>query len=681
MSKIEPSKIYDFVIDKVEAMKSHAQSVSDDSVGASSDEDASGESKERQKQLAQAKELLQRFESSAIKSAEDYKSVAEFDTFTIAFYGETNAGKSTIIEALRIYFGEGSKQNERAKFDKFCKQYKWYNDGFWGKILAYFNPSLKSNALNNLVYSSDGTIIGDGRADFTRQSSTYHFSHNGVEFDVLDVPGIEGDEKAVIGEILKATKKAHCVFYITRNPQPPQKGDSPNGESKDTQPKGTIEKIKEHLGAQTEVYSIFNKSIKAPSALSDSIIQQSDENGLNDLDSKMRDELKEHYIGRKTLSALVAFCALGEKMPNVELLDDSDLAQRAKGFARTRDKFINAYSKDELLKKSLFLDFAKFVSDDLAQNIGEKIKKSNFNKAHQIILAMSGTLKSLHDIYSKLHKKCNNEVRDSRSNIARILYNAREVAFKSACDAVVDKFISEIRDEIYNYINQNVEDSEFEVKFKRIIENKQGALKDEFQIAFEKVEKGLQSDIEREIENFERRIGNIAQEFQSLSIKNSFDSSLNINIDNGIDMVGLTSAGIGAALLGVGLYMKLAGGATAPAGVGIPLIVIGAILDGIAVVLMTYKSVANFFIKDYKMSQQRKAVNENLRKISNEIKGKTYESISKHIDENIAPNINKIAKVLQDSVDNVKRASEYFRALRDNEVVPLANQIKNEGGL
>lgn len=453
--RLEPNKIFDFVIEKVEAMKSHAQSVSDDSVGASSDEDASGESKERQKQLAQAKELLQRFESSAIKSAEDYKSVAEFDTFTIAFYGETNAGKSTIIEALRIYFGEESKQNERAKFDKFCKQYKWYNEGFWGKILAYFNPSLKSNALNNLLYSSDGAIIGDGRADFTRQSSTYHFSHNGVEFDILDVPGIEGDEKAVIGEILKATKKAHCVFYITRNPQPPQKGDSPKGESK-----GTIEKIKEHLGAQTEVYSIFNKSIKAPSALSDSIIQQSDENGLNDLDSKMRDELKEHYIGRKTLSALVAFCALGEKMPNVELLDDSDLAQRAKGFARTRDKFINAYSKDELLKKSLFLDFANFISDDLAQNIGEKIKKSNLNKAYRIILAMSETLEVLNKEYSKLYKKCNDEVRDSRSNIARIVYNAREVAFKSACDAVVDKFISEIRKEIYSYINQNVKDSE-----------------------------------------------------------------------------------------------------------------------------------------------------------------------------------------------------------------------------
>ena len=43
---------------------------------------------------------------------------AEWDKFTIAFFGETNAGKSTIIESLRILFDEESRrqlieQNER----------------------------------------------------------------------------------------------------------------------------------------------------------------------------------------------------------------------------------------------------------------------------------------------------------------------------------------------------------------------------------------------------------------------------------------------------------------------------------------------------------------------------------------------------------------------------------------
>ena len=35
---------------------------------------------------------------------------AEWDKFTMAFFGETNAGKSTIIESLRILFNEDSRR-------------------------------------------------------------------------------------------------------------------------------------------------------------------------------------------------------------------------------------------------------------------------------------------------------------------------------------------------------------------------------------------------------------------------------------------------------------------------------------------------------------------------------------------------------------------------------------------
>ncbi|WP_028203136.1 hypothetical protein [Paraburkholderia nodosa] len=41
---------------------------------------------------------------------------ARWDTFTIAFYGETNAGKSTIIETLRILLQERTKVEARAAF-------------------------------------------------------------------------------------------------------------------------------------------------------------------------------------------------------------------------------------------------------------------------------------------------------------------------------------------------------------------------------------------------------------------------------------------------------------------------------------------------------------------------------------------------------------------------------------
>lgn len=672
MSKIEPSKVYDFVLEKLQDMKESADSISADSVGASSDDD-SLEAQSRAKQLQAVSETISDFEAKATKSALDYKNVAEFDTFTIAFYGETNAGKSTIIESLRIYFGESTKQDSRAKFDKSYEAYKYYSESFFGKIFAFFAPYLKSNALKKMIDYSDGVIIGDGRADFTQKSQTYHFNNNGVEFDILDVPGIEGKENAVIDEILKATKKAHCVFYITRNAAPPQKGDSPNEKSKGTQPKGTIEKIKEHLGAQTEVFSIFNKSVTSPMQLSDSIIQSSDEGGLNDLDKIMAQTLdsneQKHYAGRKTLSAQVGIYALGDKTLIVDLPQNAkDEATKAKDLAQRREKFIAKYSKDELLEKSLFLDFARFISDDLAQNVGEKIKKSNFNKAHRILLGMSETLEFVHNTYNEIYSKCAKEVEDSCYKIERVLDSAKS-DFESASASVIRVFKSEVRDTMYDFIRRNVSDTIFKDRFESVIETEQESLKDKFALAFENAQEKFSKDIESELENLQRRIGNIVKEFQLLSFKNEFDSNLNINIDSGIDKAGLIGAGVSlAVLIGTQFWN--------PVGWGLIVLSVAGIVIGLA------KSIWKAFSDDYKMSEQRKAVDENLRDICDNIEDKINEAITNEIiDKNLKPFVENLQDALKSSVENIKEASEFFGSLRENEVLPLAEQIKIEGGL
>lgn len=41
---------------------------------------------------------------------------AEWNTFTIAFYGETNAGKSTIIETMRMMLNESGKVKQQEAF-------------------------------------------------------------------------------------------------------------------------------------------------------------------------------------------------------------------------------------------------------------------------------------------------------------------------------------------------------------------------------------------------------------------------------------------------------------------------------------------------------------------------------------------------------------------------------------
>ncbi|GAA7029779.1 hypothetical protein ID0177_07090 [Helicobacter pylori] len=71
----------------------------------------------------------------------------------------------------------------------------------------------------------DGAVIGDGRSNFTLKTESYTLKHNHQSFILLDVPGIEGDEKKVKQQISNATRKAHAIFYVTKTPAPPQKGE------------------------------------------------------------------------------------------------------------------------------------------------------------------------------------------------------------------------------------------------------------------------------------------------------------------------------------------------------------------------------------------------------------------------------------------------------------------------
>ncbi|WRD46749.1 hypothetical protein E5K44_03805 [Helicobacter pylori] len=54
----------------------------------------------------EALELFQKLELKSLKELESLKNNEEWENFTIAFYGETGAGKSTLIECLRLFFKE-----------------------------------------------------------------------------------------------------------------------------------------------------------------------------------------------------------------------------------------------------------------------------------------------------------------------------------------------------------------------------------------------------------------------------------------------------------------------------------------------------------------------------------------------------------------------------------------------
>lgn len=80
--------------------------------------------KDGQQELSGIIEKLSKIQSSFNDELQLLEQHAEWEKFTIAFFGETNAGKSTIIESLRILFNESSRQellkknaNDLVKFE------------------------------------------------------------------------------------------------------------------------------------------------------------------------------------------------------------------------------------------------------------------------------------------------------------------------------------------------------------------------------------------------------------------------------------------------------------------------------------------------------------------------------------------------------------------------------------
>lgn len=100
---MNPEKIYDRVIDELDKLKR----VSDLSV-------KSDDVRETQQKIAtfidaQEKEMRQQIT--------ELKRLSEWDEFTVAFYGETNAGKSTMIDTLRSIMNDPEKLQHHQLFD------------------------------------------------------------------------------------------------------------------------------------------------------------------------------------------------------------------------------------------------------------------------------------------------------------------------------------------------------------------------------------------------------------------------------------------------------------------------------------------------------------------------------------------------------------------------------------
>ncbi len=339
----------------------------------------------------EALEVFQKLEFESLKELESLKNNEEWENFTIAFYGETGAGKSTLIECLRLFFKEQSKVVQQERFKRLYSNYQ--NN--------YQNDERKKQAILNELHSlQDGAIIGDGRSDFTLKTRSYSFQYNHQNFILLDVPGIEGSEQKVVSQISNATQKAHAIFYVTKTPNPQQKGE----EGK----RGTIEKIQRQLDSQTEVWTIYNKPITSPRALKDKLIDENEKESLKILNKEMKNILGKHCMGHQIVSAQMAFYGLSSA-----LIPESD-------FYKNKQKFLDFKVEELLLYKCHFKPLVEFITEALLKNSRAKIIESNCNKALKVVEQLQKAIKTtIEKRIDPMIKEAQEHQQEARYNLDR----------------------------------------------------------------------------------------------------------------------------------------------------------------------------------------------------------------------------------------------------------------------
>ena len=664
------------------------------------------------------------------KELNELKKISEWKKFTIAFYGETNAGKSTLIEALRIFLKEKSKVESQKKFKElaeksgltegaFCKvrqiimtkekaieevqeilnklDQKYAesimraevevrhlsellekikkNQKWWQRFISLFIPIKEKEELvtarqllseikaekqkesedfksrlktllqekkdaeaentrliketESLKEFADGQIIGDGRSDFTRDNTSFDFNYNNHEFALIDVPGIEGDESVVRTAIEEAVKKAHAIFYVTRTARPPQ---THEGEKRDK--KGTLEKMKEHLGAQTEVWTIYNHAVNNPRSLKQPLIGQGEKDGLRALDEKLKQELAEKYCQSLIVSARPAYLGLTECV-----IPGSKEANEQR-------KFLERFgTRDKILELSGLSNFVEKLSSEIIVDYRNKIKRSNLNKACQTLDSSICDLKALSQKFKEDRKKVRDEVLNSQTRI-KVLMEQFTGILDSLRGKILQAFQNEIRASLYNEIDKDISNDAFKRN-----------LKNEMELQAQKLENKLRNSIELETNKFGEELLNIVKR-TSLHLNNivnersnSFNLknfNLDIKIDNGLNLIGLVSSGV-AVVTGIVLL------ATNP--VGWTVTFVGGVLAVVSALIGVTKSVIGFFSSDYRKSQQRKETDNAIRKAANQI-GNEMEKILNSIKNAMNEEVEKVLMELQAPLKQYKSVIE-----------------------
>ena len=570
----------------------------------------------------------------------------EWDKLVIAFFGETNAGKSTIIETFRILFDETERhKNIHASFFKRLKN-AYYEIPREGHSRAYeiFIECIKlfdvRKWFRHIEYAVDGIIVGDGRHDFTKIYKEYEMNISGKPFVLIDVPGIEGNEDDYKDEIKIALSKAHCVFYV-------------QGHNKTTD-SATAEKIKKYLRNWVKVYTIYNVRGSADA-------YDTPEERVN----LVTDDVRKFCVGiEKSFSDILGDSYGGNTVTQgfLALSAQANFSPKRADLIRKQNKLLTFFnSRDELYQFSRFDSVVSLVNEK-ASNYTNEIYEANKDKlvalSKHTIFAIEEELNNQKGTIEKYCGLLNNYRREVDT-----YYNSAshriEIQLREKCD---DEF-RKLKESVFTIISDD------EPEKKERIAGQVNATSGSLREGIFHILKTENEELNKRLKESERKLKGLPIGILNFEHLNNESPNIYININDFLEHLEISFGDV------FNFGMNVAGSAAAGATLGSFIPGIGNLVGGIIGGFLG--AAKSLFTSDGGVGKAQ----EEARKKIDEASFRAWDDIQKNVVYKIKNDFNKqttkTSAVVNDALSNISKLDSAINEAKKR-ILDFENKMKTE---
>ncbi len=502
------------------------------------------------------------------------------------------------------------------------------------------------------IHRVDGLIIGTGEADFTKGNTLYPLKYKDKRFQLIDVPGIEGDEGKYAHMVREAVAKAHLVFYVNGTNKKPEKA--------------TAQKIRSYLRLGTQVCPLINVRGNA-----DAYEFEEDRESLTNHGGSITALQQTEEVLRSVLSNKVVqpgHCVQG-LLAFSSLASDAQTGRTTIDPSRNRDLVIQQrnYQKHFASTKAMYefsqiKSVAKVLHGKLA-TFREDMIESNKTKVYELLIENSTTLQVLYATHGEFvaktkpeFEKCREAINGALERFERLVITGRENlwgksfnSLKDDADEIVERHFGD-NDTISKKIN---------LAFKTQQESIREGLQKQFEMYLTDLNQDLQQAIQRLLEDVAR------VEFEQLLYDTD---TLDINYKTPELGLGLELSDYGLMAFNIGSY------ALAGAGIGTAFPVIGNLIGAIAGALVgILVNLLSFFTsKEKRIRKAQGQVQEKIdeawseaRKALQEERKRLFAPVRKQIEEAVLSRVQQLDESLKHPLKSIEQQMALMKRMKE----------------